>query len=143
LGAVAELKFANLGDRRRQKRLVPMVSDLASQPHASVPQASGDWAATQAAYDFWASGRIKAEAIRQAHQRSTRERVKPHPIVLAIQDTTELNFSHHKSKVGMGYLDSAICQGLKVHSVFCSSAEGVPCLSVAPTSMGARSYQSW
>jgi hypothetical protein len=124
--AVAELKFANLGDVRRQKRLVRMVCDLASQPHASVPQASGDWAATQAAYDFWASPRIKAEAIRQAHQRSTSERIKPHPIVLAIQDTTELNFSHHKSKVGMGYLDSATCQGLKVHSVFCSSAEGVP-----------------
>ena len=93
--AVAELQFACLGDRRVQ-RLVRIVSDLASQPHATVPQASGDWAATQGTYDFWSSPRVSSEAIRQAHQRSTLERIKVHPIVLAIQDTTELNFSHHK-----------------------------------------------
>ena len=124
--AVAELQFACLGDRRRQKRLVRIVSDLASQPHATVPQASGDWAASQGAYDFWSSPRVSSDAIRQAHQRSTTERIKVHPMVLAIQDTTELNFTHHPSKKGMGHLDSATSRGLKVHSVFCSSANGVP-----------------
>lgn len=101
--AVAELQFASDSDRRRQKRLVRIVSDLASQPHATVPQASGDWAATQGAYDFWSSPRVSSEAIARAHQRSTLVRVKAHPIVLAIQDTTELNFTHHKSKKGMGH----------------------------------------
>ena len=101
--AVAELQFASISDRRRQKRLVRIVSDLASQPHATVPQASGDWAATQGAYDFWSSPRVSSEAIARAHQRSTLVRVKAHPIVLAIQDTTELNFTHHKSKKGMGH----------------------------------------
>ncbi len=124
--AVAELQFACLGVRRRVQRLVRMVSDLASQPHATVPQASGDWAATQGAYDFWSSPRVSSDAIRQAHQRSTLERIKVHPIVMAIQDTTELNFTHHPSKKGMGHLDSATSRGLKVHSVFCSSAQGVP-----------------
>jgi len=98
--AASELQFADLGDVRRNKRLVRLVEDLAAQPNASVPQASGDLAATQAAYDFWSSPHIKAEAIRQAHQSSTIERVKQHSIVIAIQDTTELNFSHHPSKKG-------------------------------------------
>jgi hypothetical protein len=124
--AATELQFADLGDKRRNKRLVRLVEDLAAQPNASVPQASGDLAATQAAYEFWSSPHIKAQAIGEAHQKSTLERVKQHTIIIAIQDTTELNFTHHPSKKGMGYLDNANSRGLKVHSVFCSSAQGVP-----------------
>jgi hypothetical protein len=124
--AAAELQYAELGDVRRQKRLIRIVSDLAAQPNASVPQASGNLAATQAAYEFWQSPYIKPEAIASSHQRSTIERVKQQPIVIAIQDTTELNFTHHPANRGMGYLDNAKAQGLKVHSVFCSSANGIP-----------------
>ncbi len=87
---------------------------------------SGDWAATQGAYDFWRSPHVKPEAIRQAHQSSTIERVKQQAVVIAIQDTTELNFTHHPSKKGMGYLDNAAASGLKVHSVLCSTQDGVP-----------------
>jgi hypothetical protein len=68
----------------------------------------------------------EADAIREAHQKSTLERIKQHSIMIAMQDTTELNFTHHPSKKGMGYLDNANSRGLKVHSVFCSSANGVP-----------------
>ena len=124
--AASELKYANLGDRRLVKRLVKIVSDLAAQPNASVPQASGNWASTQAAYDFWANRHVKAEAIRESHQKSTVERVKQHSTVLAIQDTTELNFTTHRSKKGMGHLDSRTSIRLKVHSVFCVSSNGVP-----------------
>ena len=57
--AAEELQYADLGDMRRNKRLIRLVSDLAAQPNASVTQASGDWAATQAAYDFWSSPHVK------------------------------------------------------------------------------------
>jgi hypothetical protein len=124
--ATAELQYADLGDLRRKQRLIRLVSDLAAQPNASVPQASGGLAATQAAYEFWKSPYIKPEAITKAHQRSTLERVKQHSVIIAIQDTTELNFTHHPSKRGMGYLDNVAARGLKAHSVFCSSANGVP-----------------
>jgi hypothetical protein len=40
--AVQELQYADLGDVRRNKRLIRLVSDLAAQPNASVTQASGD-----------------------------------------------------------------------------------------------------
>lgn len=121
-----ELQYADLGDRRRNARLVKIVEDLAAQPNTSVPQACGNWAATQAAYDFWANPRVKANDIRAAHQSSTIERIKQQPIVLAIQDTTELNFTSHHSKKGMGYLDSSLTRGLKVHSTFCVSSTGLP-----------------
>jgi len=115
--------------------LVKMVSYLAEQPNATVPQACGDWAGTQAAYDFWANPHIQAEAIRDCHQQSTIERVKQHETILAIQDTTELNFTHHAGKKGMGYLDSRTSRGLKVNSVFCISATGVP--------LGVLNQQVW
>lgn len=124
--AEEELQYAELGDVRRKKRLIRIVSDLAAQPNSSVPQASGNLAATQAAYEFWKSPYIKPEAIASAHQKSTLERVKQYPVVIAIQDTTELNFTHHPAKRGMGYLDNAKARGLKVHSVFCSTDKGVP-----------------
>jgi hypothetical protein len=124
--AEEELQYAELGDLRRKKRLIRIVTDLAAQPNVSVPQACGNLAATQAAYEFWQSPYIKAEAIASCHQRSTLERVKQNRVVIAIQDTTELNFTHHTGMRGMGYLDNAKARGLKVHSVFCSTENGVP-----------------
>jgi len=125
--AAQELRYAQLGDTRRNKRLVRIIEDLAAQPNESVPQACGDWAATKATYEFWKSPRIKPNDIRLAHQKSTVERVKAHSIALAIQDTTDLNFTHHPSKQGIGPISSqATVVGLKVHSVLAVSAFGVP-----------------
>jgi hypothetical protein len=47
--AAVELKQADLGDTRRNKRLVRIVEDLAAQPSSSGPQACGNIAATTAA----------------------------------------------------------------------------------------------
>ena len=124
--AAEELRFADLGDARRNKRLIQIVEDLAAQPTASVPQASRDEAAVQGAYDFWQSPHVKPERIIAASRDGTLERIKEHSVVLAIQDTTELNFTHHPQKEGLGYLDSALARGLKVHSILCSSVQGTP-----------------
>ena len=139
--AESELKDVDLGDRRRNKRLIKMVSDLAAQPNASVAQASGDWAGTQGAYDFWANRRVLAKEIRLAHQKSTIERVKEHETILAIQDTSELNFSNHSSKKGMGHLDNKNSRGLKMHSVFCVSPSSVP-LGLLHQQVWARDYNN-
>jgi hypothetical protein len=106
---------------------VRVVEDLAAQPNESVPQACGNWAATKATYEFWKSPRIKPNDIRMAHQKSTVERIKANGIVLAIQDTTDLNFTQHPSKQGIGPISTqATVVGLKVHSVLGVSAWGVP-----------------
>lgn len=124
--AEQELKGANLGDKRRNRRLITIVEDLATQPNESVPQASRDSAAVQGAYEFWANPRIKPSEILAAHTNSTVERIKQHSIVLAIQDTTELDFSDHRSKRGMGALSKATAKGLKVHTILAASVQGVP-----------------
>jgi hypothetical protein len=124
--AASELKYTNLGDKRLLQRLVKMVEDFANQPNVSVPQACGDWAATQCASDFWANKRVLASDIRDAHTLSTIERIKKESLILAIQDTTELNLTHHPSTQGLGYLDCASSRGLKVHTTLCVSNTGIP-----------------
>jgi hypothetical protein len=124
--AAAELRYAQLGDKRLNRRLVRLVEDLAAQPTVSVPQASGNWAATKAAYRFWDSEQVTPEAIRASHTQSTVERVAGQRLVLAVQDTTELDFAHHPATRGLGPLENKSQVGLKVHSALAVSAEGVP-----------------
>ncbi len=71
-----ELRHVDLGDQRLNKRLVKLVDDLLAKPEASVPQASGDWAATKAAYRFWDNPRVDPRDIRAAHCDITLERLE-------------------------------------------------------------------
>ena len=128
--ATEELKYASLPDKRLNKRLIKIVENLARQPHASIPQASGDWANTKATYNFWKSKRIKSEEIIEAHRKRTAERVSEEKIILAIQDTSDFNFTHHQSKTeeqgfGMTCAQKYV-RGLKVHSIMASTTQGVP-----------------
>ena len=77
--AAQELKYADLGDVRRNRRLVKIVEDLSQQPNESVPQAARDLAAVQGVYEFWGNRRIKSSAIIGAHASSTVERIEQHP----------------------------------------------------------------
>ncbi|MBE9105485.1 hypothetical protein IQ229_11190 [Nostoc cf. edaphicum LEGE 07299] len=124
--AESELQQADLGDARRNKRLVRIVEDLASQPASSVPQACGDIAATSAAYDFWNSPYFQPSDIRNAQIKSTIERIKEHQVILAIQDTTNIDLTDHPATSGLGYLDHRKSSGLKVHSTFAATIKGVP-----------------
>jgi hypothetical protein len=124
--AAEELQYAALGDARRNKRLISIVENLASQPGTLVPQASGNIAATTATYDFWSSPYFQPNDIVAAQAKRTIERIKEYPIVLAIQDTTSLDFTSQKAKEGMGYLDCRTSFGLKVHTTFSVSPMGIP-----------------
>lgn len=121
-----ELRDVDLGDVRRNRRLVQIVEDIAAQPNASVPQAMRDDAAVQGVYDFWANRRVQPEKIIAAHARRTVERMAEHRTVLAIQDTTELDYSGHGSTSGLGPISNPKARGLKVHTVLAASAGGVP-----------------
>ena len=46
--------------------------------------------------------------------------------MLAIQDTTDLDFTHHPATAGLGPLDHPALRGLKVHSVLAVSEAGIP-----------------
>jgi hypothetical protein len=129
--AQQEVGQAQLGHGARTKRLVQLVEDLAAHPAESVPQSCEDWAATKGAYRFWDNVHVEAAAIRRAHSENTVARCQGHELILAIQDTTDLDYSTHPATRGLGHLQGKrtkgkLPQGLKVHSVLAASQEGVP-----------------
>ena len=124
--AAQELATADFGDARLSKRLVRIVADKLANPTASIPQASGSWAATKATYRFLDSKQVAADSIRAAHLDATRSRIPQHETVLVLQDTTELLYTSHPHTTGLGDLDHAGSKGLKVHSALAATRDGVP-----------------
>lgn len=121
-----ELRSARLGDARVNRRLICLVAAVAAQPTASVPHACGSRAAATAASRFWRSERVTPDAIRTAHYHATVECVRAHALILVIQDTTELNVTHHSATHGLGLVDTVSQWGLTVHAALVVSSDGVP-----------------
>lgn len=125
--AVAEMGAARLGDPRRQRRAALVLTALADHPETSVPDACDSWAAIKGAYRFWDNTQIEAEALLSAHREATLTRGAESGTVLAIQDTTLLDFSSHLAMNGLGpFGTGGRLQGLHVHSVLAVTAMGVP-----------------
>jgi Transposase DNA-binding/Transposase Tn5 dimerisation domain len=132
--AAAELGAAHFGDARLTRRYLAIVAALAAQPTAPVPQAcAGDWAPTKAIYRFWDHAAVTPAALRAPHLAATAQRAAAAATILAVQDTTSLDFSAHPATQELGYLDQPQARGLKVHSVLAVSLQGVPLGLLAQT----------
>jgi hypothetical protein len=121
-----ELLHADLPDQRLRARLARLAGDLAENPNASLPEAAGTWAATNAAYRFFDNDRVTDQAIRDAHQQRTVERLPHDGLVLAIQDTTDFDFTSHPATTGLGYLGHPKHLGLLVNSTLAATPDGLP-----------------
>ena len=126
----AEQEFggAPLGDRRLVQRLLSLARDCYARPQAQLPQACGSRAKTKAAYRFFDHPRITMRSLLAPHYESTARRAAEQPVVLAVQDSTSLNYSAHPATEGLGPLntraDSSI--GLWMHDTLAFTPEGVP-----------------
>lgn len=80
----------------------------------------------QSIYRFWSNPKVSASAILESQVSATVSRGLDCETVLAIQDTTDLNFMSHRKTEGLGYLNHTQHQGIKVHNCFAVSGEGEP-----------------
>ena len=115
--AAEEFGGIDLGDKRLDRRAVLLAERLAAKSAESIPTACNGWAETQAAYRFLSNERVDWEAILEPHAACTLERIAPHPTVLCIQDTTELNFNG-QSIEGMGPLSYEAQRGMYLHPTY-------------------------
>lgn len=124
----AENEFgeAALGDVRRTARLVQLASILGAQPSASLPDATDDPAHLKAAYRFFDNDYVRAEAMLESHVQSTFRRMQAVPLVLAVQDTTYLDWTDHPATTGLGPLAAPSHQGLLAHTTLALTPERVP-----------------
>jgi hypothetical protein len=123
---VNEFADADLGDVRRTKRLVELAHVLAQHPTAALPEACGDGAMLKAAYRFFSNDAIDPQDVLSSHIESTYSRLDKVPLVLAVQDTTEVDWTGHPATKGLGPLGHTACQGLHVHSTLAFTPERVP-----------------
>jgi hypothetical protein len=124
-----ELATLSLGDDRLDKRARHVVLDMINMPTGSIPQMSEGWAPTIAVYRFLANPRVAPAHLRQGLTDACEERVRQERVVLALQDTTSLDFDDHTAFQGGGPLgggDGTAGNGLFVHSAIAVSDDGVP-----------------
>ncbi len=94
-GIVEELQGIDLGDKRLNRRSQLVMETLAANPEASVIGACDGWSDTLAAYRFFNNDSVTPEQILRPHREATQRRMREHPVVLIVQDTTELDFTKH------------------------------------------------
>ena len=124
--AVTEFAEAELGDARRTQRVIRVATALAQHPDAGLPEACGSQADLKAAYRVFANEAIAPAELLASHVAATLERAVAVPVVLAVQDTTELDWTAHPATTGLGPIGSPTHRGLLVHSTLAFTPERVP-----------------
>jgi hypothetical protein len=99
--ATAQFAGADLGDKRRSRRLVRVAAAAAAGSSGSLPQQTGGGADLKAAYRLFDAEEVTHAAVCATHFELTRRVAEDHPMVFLVQDTTELNFTTHKACKGL------------------------------------------
>lgn len=132
----AEIDF---NDDRLNVRFAEVVNRLSANAGQSIQVACADWANTKAAYRFFSNSKVNAESICGIHAKSTSERINAacensKSFILAVQDTTFLNYSYQPKTPGLGEISnfkSSQSKRLKtvgfiLHSCLALNEDGVP-----------------
>ena len=92
--AAAAFEVLDLGDPRRTRRVIRTVTNLASSPQVSFPEAMGSEADIEGAYRLMNSGHVTMRELNDAHAQVTARRAAEAKVVLAIHDSTSFEFAH-------------------------------------------------
>ena len=121
-----EFVSVDLKDRRRNRRLLKVVTALADAPSVSLCAASGGWAEIIATYRLLSSDEVTPKALLAPHQAAVARRCAEHSCVIVAQDTTELNFTPMTSTTGLGPLSDEKQRGFYMHGLYAVSENGLP-----------------
>ena len=111
-----EMQSADLADKRLNERLAQIISDLGERPTASIPAACGGHKEMTAAYRFFDNDKVTPQGVLQPHYDRTKQRMAENPVVLIVQDTTEMDVTRPEAQVvGAGPLDGSSRRGIFLH----------------------------
>ena len=126
----------NLGDERLNKRAKLLMERLSDKPAASIPMACNGWSETLGAYRFLGNEDVQWQDILAPHWERSRQRMSAHPVVLCLQDTTELDFNGQDIE-GLGPLSYEAQRGMYLHPTYAVTTQREP-LGVIDAWMWAR-----
>ncbi len=118
---------ANLGDPRRTRRLQQIAADLSDNTGKSIVKSCDSPASIEAVYRFIRNDKISPSDIAESGFLHTSELISQRPLVLAIQDTTELSYKHSVSEklgnVSNSKTKTSRKRSLHVHSTIAIDAQ--------------------
>jgi hypothetical protein len=122
-----EFRHLDWGDKRIKKRAAKFLETLAKSPKASIPQACQGWAETQAAYRFYSNESVTWDKRLKAHTDPVEQRIinSKEPVILGLQDTTELDFNGPETD-SLGRLLYDAQRGMYLHPTLCMMPERIP-----------------
>ena len=121
-----EFSSCDLGDRRLDDRLKTIISRISQDPSRSLSSACRGFAEVVACRRFFDNEVVSQSQLLAPHREASLERIKQHPKVLFIQDTTELDFTTKKKLQGTGPLSSPHRRGFFAHNELVVSPERLP-----------------
>lgn len=127
--AADEFGRVEFTDGRLGQRLQGLARDFYARPIAPINQAcNGDPGKIKGAYRFFKNAQVNMDTLLKPHIEATARRIQDEAVVLAVQDTTSLNYSTHQAMAGLGPINTRKdgAQGLKLHDTLAFTPDGVP-----------------
>ncbi len=124
-----------LHDIRRTRRAVQAASNLAENPLGSLPAQMHTWKETKALYRLLDEPDVTFAALMQPHFQQTREQATSAPVMLLVQDTTDIDLSHRHKISGVGQIGNERGRGLFVQTVLAvrpGTREVLGCIAQEP-----------
>ncbi|MGZ3626432.1 MAG: IS4 family transposase [Ktedonobacteraceae bacterium] len=124
-----------LHDLRRTRRTVQAATRMAANPLGSLPAQMQTWRETKALYRLLDEPDVNFAALIQPHLQQTREQANASPVVLLVQDTTDIDLSHRHKISGVGQIGNERGRGFFVQTVLAvrpETREVLGCMAQEP-----------
>ncbi len=108
---------SKLKDIRRTGRAVKTAARMAENASASEPSQMQTWKDSMALYRLLNEDDVSFDALMQPHWDQTRQQINTPSVVLLVQDTTEVDLSHHPKTKGLGQVGNERGRGLYIQTV--------------------------
>ena len=120
-----EFQGLDFNSSRLEKRFIKTMKTLAEQPDKSIWSCSENRAEAKAIYRMLGNERTSQEEILRTHREATIHRiVESGETILAIQDTTSLNYDNQRKMEGIGYMGDKT-MGVNIHSCLAVTVSGL------------------
>ena len=126
-----QFAHVDLGDQRRTKRALAMAVKMVAHPESSLPTQMQSRSSLRGAYRLLNHPEVTMDALLEPHRRQTLAQAAALPLVLMIEDTTELDFTAHPATRNLGPIGDGNGRGLLLHSTLAVVPDGWGVLGLA------------
>jgi hypothetical protein len=126
---VEEFAEVDFNEKRLEKRFRKTMETLAKDPQKSIYGSSANRAEASdcksaAIYNLLGNDKFNKDEILRVHRDATIRRMEGHPLILAAQDTTSVNYDGQQKMEGNGYIGDKT-MGVNIHSALAVTPEGL------------------